>query len=48
VAQRELKAYAAELAVSLAEKRIKVDAATDRALVETFVGQLGKDGKEGK
>ena len=48
VAQRELKAYAAELAVSLAEKRIKVDAATDRALVEIFVGQLGKDGKEGK
>ena len=48
VAQRELKAYAAELAVSLAEKRIKVDATTDRALVETFVGQLGKDGREGK
>ncbi|MGB9106602.1 MAG: ATP synthase F0 subunit B [Terriglobales bacterium] len=50
LAQRDLKAYAAELAVSLAEKRIQVDAATDRALVESFVGQLGQngDGKEGK
>jgi F0F1-type ATP synthase membrane subunit b/b' len=48
LAQRDLKAYAAELAVSLAEKRIAVDAATDRALVENFVGNLGKNGKEGK
>ncbi len=49
LAERELKAYAAELAVSLAEKRIQVDATTDRALVESFVQQLGKrDGKEGK
>jgi F-type H+-transporting ATPase subunit b len=50
LAHRDLKAYAAELAVSLAEKRIQVDAATDRALVENFVGQLGQngDGKEGK
>jgi F-type H+-transporting ATPase subunit b len=49
LAQRELKAYAAELAVSLAEKRITVDPTTDRALVETFVQQLGnqRDGKEG-
>jgi F-type H+-transporting ATPase subunit b len=47
LAQRELKAYAAELAVSLAEKRIKVDPTTDRALVETFVAQLGKNGREG-
>jgi F-type H+-transporting ATPase subunit b len=44
LAQRDLKAYAAELAVSLAEKRIQVDAATDRALVESFVGQLGQNG----
>jgi F-type H+-transporting ATPase subunit b len=44
-ARRELKAYAADLAVSLAEKRIKVDAKTDEALVETFVRQLGKDGR---
>ncbi len=50
LAHRDLKAYAAELAVSLAEKRIQVDAATDRALVENFVGELGQngDGKEGK
>ncbi len=45
LAQRELKSYAAELAVSLAEKRIQVDATTDRALVDTFVGQLGKNGE---
>jgi hypothetical protein len=32
----------------LAEKRIQVDASTDRALLENFVGQLGKNGKEGK
>ena len=44
-ARGELKSYAAELAVSLAEKKIQVDAATDRALVQEFVGQLGKDGK---
>jgi len=49
LAHRDLKAYAAELAVSLAEKRIQVDAATDRTLVESFVGQLGQNGgKEGK
>jgi F-type H+-transporting ATPase subunit b len=47
LAQRDLKAYAAEVAVSLAEKRIQVDAATDCALVENFVGQLGQKG-EGK
>lgn len=44
-AQRELKAYAAELAVSAAEKKIKVDAATDQALVRGFVEQFGKDGR---
>ena len=50
LAQRDLKAFAAELAVSLAEKRIQVDAATDGALVDSFVGQLGQNGgnKEGK
>ncbi|MBZ5630964.1 MAG: ATP synthase F0 subunit B [Acidobacteriia bacterium] len=48
LARRELKAYAAELAVSLAEQRIQVDAKTDQALVDSFVGQLGRDGKEGK
>ncbi len=41
VAQRELKAYAAELAVALAEKKIHVDPNTDRALVERFSRELG-------
>ena len=44
-ARRELKAYAASLAVDLAERNMKVDESTDRALVRQFVGQLGKDGK---
>lgn len=44
-ARRELKSYAAELAVSLAEKRITVDPKTDEALVHTFVRELGKDGR---
>jgi F-type H+-transporting ATPase subunit b len=44
-AQRDLKTFAAELAVNLAEKKIKVDQRTDEALVRDFVSQLGKDGK---
>jgi F-type H+-transporting ATPase subunit b len=44
-ARRELKAFAADLAVSLAEKRINVDRDTDEQIVQTFVSQLGKDGK---
>jgi len=47
LAERDLKAYAAELAVSLAEKRIQVDATTDRALVESFVTQLGNGSGKG-
>jgi F-type H+-transporting ATPase subunit b len=46
-ARRELKAYVAELAVTLAEQRIHVDSNTDQALVETFVRQLGS-GKDGR
>src|SRR5216684_3732091 len=46
-ARRELTAYAANLAVSLAAKQIKVDAATDQALVRSFAKELapraGKD-----
>ncbi|MDR3762864.1 MAG: ATP synthase F0 subunit B [Acidobacteriota bacterium] len=42
-AQRDLKAYAAGLAVDLAEKKIKVDEAADAALVRSFAVQLGKD-----
>lgn len=49
-ARRELKAYTADLAVTLAERRIHVDATTDQALVRSFVTQLGEDaaGKDGK
>lgn len=44
-ARRELKAFAAELAVNLAEKKIQIDPQTDQRLVSTFVNDLGKDGK---
>jgi F-type H+-transporting ATPase subunit b len=40
-ARRQLTAYAADLAVGLAQKQIRVDAATDQALVRNFSGQLG-------
>ena len=40
-ARRQLTAHAADLAVSLAQKQIHVDAATDQALVRSFGGQLG-------
>ncbi len=40
-ARRELTAYAADLAVALAQKQIRVDAATDQALVRNFAGDLG-------
>ena len=45
-ARRELTAYAADLAVTLAQKRIHVDAATDQSLVSSFTKTLG-DGKAG-
>ena len=44
-ARRELKAYAAELAVDLAEKKIRVGQDADRELVREFTSQLGKDGR---
>jgi F-type H+-transporting ATPase subunit b len=40
-ARRDLSAYAADLAVGLAQKQIRVDAATDQAIVRNFAGQLG-------
>jgi len=43
-ARRELKTYAAELAVALAEKKIKVAKDTDQSLVREFTANLGKDG----
>lgn len=47
-ARRELTAYAADLAVSLATKQIRIDAATDQALVRRFAQQISTDGKTGK
>jgi len=43
-ARRELKSYVAELAIELAEKKIRVNKDTDVALVRAFTAQLGKDG----
>ncbi len=40
-ARRQLTAHAADLAVGLAQKQIRVDAATDQSLVRNFSGQLG-------
>jgi F-type H+-transporting ATPase subunit b len=39
-ARRELTAYAADLAVALAKKQVRVDAATDQALIRSFAEQL--------
>jgi F-type H+-transporting ATPase subunit b len=43
-ARRDLRAYAANLVVSMAEKQIKVDATTDQALVQGFAKRLASDG----
>lgn len=43
-ARRELKAFAADLAVDLAEKKIRGRKLADEALVHDFAAQLGKDG----
>jgi F-type H+-transporting ATPase subunit b len=42
-ARRQLSVYAADLAVGLAQKQIRVDAPTDQALVRNFAGQLGAE-----
>jgi F-type H+-transporting ATPase subunit b len=47
-ARRQLTAHAADLAVGLARKQIRVDAATDQALVRNFAGQLGATDDSGK
>jgi F-type H+-transporting ATPase subunit b len=39
-ARRELRAYAADLAVSIATQQIKVDSATDQGLVRNFTDHL--------
>jgi F0F1-type ATP synthase membrane subunit b/b' len=41
-ARHELKAYAADLAVTLAAARIHVSISTDQALVRNFIDQLGR------
>jgi F-type H+-transporting ATPase subunit b len=47
-ARRELTAYAADLAVTLASKQIHVDTPTDQALVRRFAQQISNDGATGK
>lgn len=47
-ARRELTSYAAELAVTLAAKQIRVDAPTDQALVRRFASQLANGSGEKK
>jgi F-type H+-transporting ATPase subunit b len=52
-ARRELTAYAADLAVALAQKQIRVDSATDQTLVRRFATELGGSeasgpGKDGR
>jgi len=47
-ARRDLTAYAADLAVSLAAKQIRVDTPADQALVRLFAKQLSSDGAPGK
>jgi F-type H+-transporting ATPase subunit b len=47
-ATRELTAYAADLAVTLASKQIRVDTPTDQALIRRFGQQLSSDGAVGK
>ena len=46
-ARRDLKAYAATLAVSLAEKKIHIDRNTDQALVTRFAQELSRNGGKG-
>ncbi len=47
LARRELKAYAADLAVSLAKKQIRVDSSTDQGLMRSFTEQLSANHPDG-
>jgi len=47
-ARRELTAYAADLAVALASKQIRVDTPTDQALVRRFAQQLSSQSTPGR
>jgi F-type H+-transporting ATPase subunit b len=44
--RRELTVFTADLAISLAQQQIRVDASTDQALVRNFAGQLSKNGRK--
>lgn len=44
-ARRQLTAYAADLAVGLAQKQIHIDAATDQVLLRNFADELGSSPK---
>jgi F-type H+-transporting ATPase subunit b len=47
-AQRELKQFVADLAVNLAEKKIRLDESTDRHLVRAFTQELGNGAGKGR
>jgi F-type H+-transporting ATPase subunit b len=47
-ARRDLKKYAAELAIALAEKRITVDEAADKNLVREFAAQMDNGQSKGR
>ena len=47
-ARAQLKSFAAELAVGLAEKQIRIDPNTDQALVRGFGKQLSESARNGK
>ena len=47
LARRELKAFAADLAVSLAKKQIRVDSNTDQGLLRSFTAQLSANYPDG-
>lgn len=46
-ARRDLTSFAADLAVSLAQKQIHVEPSADQALVRKFAGELGTAGTSG-
>lgn len=48
VARRELRQYSAELALKMAEDRVrgKLDGSTEAALVDGFVAELGRQGSK--
>ena len=47
LARRELKAFAADMAVTLAKKQIRVDPSTDQGLMRSFTEQLSANYSDG-